>query len=196
MQRLVSVPVLHCNQSYGVVLNLRNGCRVVYSGDCRPSESLVSAGRGCDLLIHEATFGDCRAADASKKKHCTTSEAAAVGRRMRARHTVLTHFSQRYASPSVSPVDTPTAPPSASPLSANATIPTVPTAPIAPTVPIAFSGGAYPEAYPAAPPPPPSTQWGSSPPSTTTAADYRTGLPVLLLPLPDGCFTCCHWLLC
>ncbi len=45
--------------SYGAVLTLLGGMRVVYSGDCRPSESLAAVGRGCALLIHEATFGDC-----------------------------------------------------------------------------------------------------------------------------------------
>jgi pimeloyl-ACP methyl ester carboxylesterase len=57
-------------------------------------QALVSAGRGCLLLIHEATFGDELAADAASKRHSTTSEAAGVGRAMGAAHTVLTHFSQ------------------------------------------------------------------------------------------------------
>ena len=68
-----------------------------YSGDCRPSQDLQRAGDGCDLLIHEATFGDSLASDASEKRHCTTSEAVAVAANMRAKHTVLTHFSQRYS---------------------------------------------------------------------------------------------------
>jgi ribonuclease BN (tRNA processing enzyme) len=94
--RLRSVPVQHCHSSYGIVLDLSSGHKVVYSGDCRPSQSLVKAGADCDLLIHEATFDDSMAADALKKKHSTASEARGVAAQMRARHTVLTHFSQRY----------------------------------------------------------------------------------------------------
>ena len=72
--------------------------KVVYSGDCLPSQPLARAGRGCDLLIHEATFDDSRSADAARKRHCTTGQAAQVGAMMGAKLTVLTHFSQRYAS--------------------------------------------------------------------------------------------------
>jgi hypothetical protein len=50
-----------------------------------------------DLLIHEATFDDSLAADAVAKRHSTTHEAVDVARRMRARVTILTHLSQRYA---------------------------------------------------------------------------------------------------
>lgn len=35
--------------------------------------------------------------EASKKLHSTTSQAIQVGRRMRAKQIILTHFSQRYA---------------------------------------------------------------------------------------------------
>ena len=38
----------------------------------------------------------CAQADAEKKRHCTTGEAINVGRRMRAKTILLTHFSGRY----------------------------------------------------------------------------------------------------
>jgi ribonuclease BN (tRNA processing enzyme) len=94
--RLRSIPVQHCHSSYGLVLDFDTKHKIVYSGDCRPSMSLVKAGNGCDLLIHEATFSDTKAADAAKKKHSTSSEARRVAAQMGAKHTVLTHFSQRY----------------------------------------------------------------------------------------------------
>jgi ribonuclease BN (tRNA processing enzyme) len=94
--RLTSVPVQHCNSAFGVVLECRAGQKIVYSGDCRPSQSLVKNGLKCDLLIHEATFSDDRCVDAVKKKHSTYSEALEISRRMQAKYTVLTHFSQRY----------------------------------------------------------------------------------------------------
>ena len=50
---LLCVPVVHCWDAFGVVLVLRDGCKVVFSGDTRPCPRLVAAGRDADLLIHE-----------------------------------------------------------------------------------------------------------------------------------------------
>ena len=98
IQRLRSVAVYHCRESYGLVLDLWNGFKFVYSGDCRPSAALIGAGGDCDLLIHEATFADDCADHAVIKKHSTVSEALAVAASMRVKQlTILTHFSQRYA---------------------------------------------------------------------------------------------------
>lgn len=94
---LISIPVYHCMDSYGIILQLSNGCKVVYSGDCRPSKSIICAGYKCDVLIHEATFDDTLGKDAIAKKHCTTTEALDVGKQMAAKHVILTHFSQRYS---------------------------------------------------------------------------------------------------
>lgn len=51
------VPVRHCAESSGVVLQLNNK-KIVYSGDCTFSETLIEPGKDADLLIHECTF-DC-----------------------------------------------------------------------------------------------------------------------------------------
>lgn len=100
-----SVPVIHCREAYGLVVQLcKGGAKLVFSGDTRPCDRLVRAGAGAALLIHEATFDDSMQQDAVSKFHCTTSEALEVGRRMRAREIVLTHFSQRY--PRVPVLDT------------------------------------------------------------------------------------------
>lgn len=96
LTRLRSIPVQHCHSSYGLVLDFKSGHKIVYSGDCRPSQSLVKAGIDCDLLIHEATFDDSKQEDAVKKRHSTSSEARRMAVQMHAKHTVLTHFSQRY----------------------------------------------------------------------------------------------------
>jgi len=73
-----SVPVIHCKEAYGLVLNFRPSSKsmipalpslstqnksptpfvVVYSGDTRPCPLLATAGRHASVLIHEATFGD------------------------------------------------------------------------------------------------------------------------------------------
>ena len=76
---------------------------VVYSGDTRPCEALVALGKGTSLLIHEATFGDDKQAEAESKRHSTIGEALDVALRMSAFRTVLTHFSQRY--PSAPPIE-------------------------------------------------------------------------------------------
>jgi len=91
-----SVPVTHCLHSYAIVIDGTAFGRVVYSGDCRPSEKLCVMGRGADLLIHEATFEDGMEEEASIKKHSTLGEAMNVGKKMEAKAVLLTHFSQRY----------------------------------------------------------------------------------------------------
>jgi ribonuclease Z len=97
VSKLLSVPVEHCKESYGVVIDLSSFQRIVYSGDCRPSLALVEAGRYCDLLIHEATFNDDCSYHAIQKRHCTISEAISISQQICVKGmTVLTHFSQRY----------------------------------------------------------------------------------------------------
>ncbi|KAJ3193795.1 hypothetical protein HK101_004059 [Irineochytrium annulatum] len=96
MKAVKSVRVNHCPGAFALVLEADSGPKVVFSGDCRPSNELVRAGDGADLLIHEATLEDEKMQEAKQKMHCTTSEAVDVGRRMRAKNLLLTHFSQRY----------------------------------------------------------------------------------------------------
>ena len=111
LYHMTSVPVQHCKDSYAVVLrlapsgdatnamntnNVPSLVTIAFSGDCRPSDMFVKVGNQCDLLIHEATYGDDMAQTALERRHCTQGEALAVGRRMRAKHVILTHFSQRY----------------------------------------------------------------------------------------------------
>jgi ribonuclease Z len=93
-----AVSVAHCAHAYaGVFDTTSRWQRLVYSGDCRPSEALKTNWQDCTVLIHEATFGDNLVAEAVLKKHSTVSEAVAVGTAMNAKHIILTHFSQRYA---------------------------------------------------------------------------------------------------
>ncbi|KAK7543784.1 ribonuclease Z mitochondrial precursor [Phyllosticta citricarpa] len=109
LQNLQTCKVHHCQNAQGVSLTWPEATRadhsdedskpfkVSYSGDCRPSYAkFAQMGRHSTLLIHEATFEDGLLGDAQAKKHSTTSEALAVGARMRAKCVLLTHFSQRY----------------------------------------------------------------------------------------------------
>lgn len=103
IKNLISVPVSHCYESYAVVIEGTSFGKVVYSGDCRPSDRLVAAGQGTDLLIHEATFENGMEEEAVLKKHSTIGEALSVASRMNAKFCLLTHFSQRY--PRIPPND-------------------------------------------------------------------------------------------
>jgi ribonuclease Z len=96
LRSIRTVPVLHCYQSYALVLQHQSSFKLSYSGDCRPSEELIIAGSGSDLLIHEATFEDELHHEAMEKNHSTIGEAIAVGTKMGAKNVLLTHFSQRY----------------------------------------------------------------------------------------------------
>ncbi|GFS03789.1 zinc phosphodiesterase ELAC protein 2 [Elysia marginata] len=96
LEEYEAVAVDHCKNAFGVVFKHKTGCKMVYSGDTRPCDNLVEAGMDCDILIHEATHEDALIAHAKASKHSTFSEAMDVGRRMKAKHVILTHFSQRY----------------------------------------------------------------------------------------------------
>ncbi|RMD41061.1 hypothetical protein DV735_g4068, partial [Chaetothyriales sp. CBS 134920] len=91
-----TVNVSHCQNAQAVAITFKDGFKISYSGDCRPSARFCRIGRGSDVLIHEATFDDEMEGDALAKKHCTISEALGVALRMEAKNVVLTHFSQRY----------------------------------------------------------------------------------------------------
>ena len=56
LTRWQSVRAEHCHDAWSLVLAHRAGWSLVYSGDSRPCARLQAAGRGCTLLIHEATF--------------------------------------------------------------------------------------------------------------------------------------------
>lgn len=70
--------------------------KLTFSGDTIPCDSLVELGRNSTLLIHEATLEDTLSMSAAQKMHSTISQAIEQSQKMRAKHTVLTHFSQRY----------------------------------------------------------------------------------------------------
>ncbi|KAL2516197.1 tRNAse Z4 [Forsythia ovata] len=106
VETLISFPVVHCPQAFGVALKASNringvgktipGWKIVYSGDTRPCPELVKASSGATVLIHEATFEDSLVDEAIARNHSTTKEAMEVGDSSGVYRVILTHFSQRY----------------------------------------------------------------------------------------------------
>ncbi|KAJ9587573.1 hypothetical protein L9F63_019004, partial [Diploptera punctata] len=97
MSDISTASVQHCPNAFGIALQHNDGWKLTYSGDTMPCDRLVELGKDSDLLIHEATMEDDLQGEARSKLHSTTSQAIEVGKRMGAKFTLLTHFSQRYA---------------------------------------------------------------------------------------------------
>jgi ribonuclease Z len=74
----------------------RAGRKVVISGDTAPCAELVAAARGCDLLVHEATFAQEEEERARQTSHSTARQAAEAAREAQAGMLALTHISSRY----------------------------------------------------------------------------------------------------
>ncbi|KAK3002385.1 hypothetical protein RJ639_021047 [Escallonia herrerae] len=101
LEALISFPVVHCPQAFGVVLKAADrvnsvgetipGWKIVYSGDTRPCPELIKASSGAT-----ATFEDGMVDEAIARNHSTTKEAVEVGDSAGAYRIILTHFSQRY----------------------------------------------------------------------------------------------------
>lgn len=95
--------VRHCPFAYGIAIHFNNPqdpsdlIKITYSGDTAPCDELVNLGNNSTLLLHEATMEDELVEEARRKRHSTVSEAIEQGRKMNAKYTILTHFSQRYA---------------------------------------------------------------------------------------------------
>ncbi|KAN0035894.1 hypothetical protein ACTA71_005187 [Dictyostelium dimigraforme] len=98
IKALTSVPVFHSPSAYGIVIDFNDGFRLTFSGDTRPCVNLEKAGQDSDLLIHESTFSHEELVQALAKRHSTLDEALGVSYNMRAKKTIVTHFSQRYQS--------------------------------------------------------------------------------------------------
>jgi len=68
----------------------------VYSGDTRPTKTLLKLAEDADLLIHEATFDDELMDKAIEDGHSTPSQAAETAKKAKVKRLILTHLSSRY----------------------------------------------------------------------------------------------------
>jgi ribonuclease Z len=84
-------------RSEQVVGPVREGRKVVLSGDTAPCEALAIASHRADVLVHEATFTEEELERARQTSHSTARQAAELARDAEVRLLALTHFSSRYA---------------------------------------------------------------------------------------------------
>lgn len=78
------------------ILKKIDGRRIVYSGDCMPSNSLVKFAEGADLLFHEATYSGEDVELAKERFHSTSRQAAEIAKRSRVKKLIIFHYSRRY----------------------------------------------------------------------------------------------------
>src|SRR5512132_654114 len=74
----------------------RPGRKLVVTGDTGPSDELVEAAWGADVLVTEATFADEERERAAETRHQTATQAAELARRADVGLLALTHLSNRY----------------------------------------------------------------------------------------------------
>lgn len=103
IESMIACPVEHFRMSYALALtipyyngNKRELFKVAYSGDTGLCDEFVEIGQNVDLLIHEATFQNELTYIAKGSNHSTVKMALLQSQRMRAKHTILTHFSTKY----------------------------------------------------------------------------------------------------
>ncbi|OMO69077.1 zinc phosphodiesterase ELAC protein 2-like protein [Corchorus olitorius] len=110
LERLVSFPVVHCPEAFGVILKAADrinssgkvipGWKVVLFKDQIDTQSFsivaAHASPASSSFSLKATFEDGMDGEAIAKNHSTTKEAIEVGDSAAAYRIILTHFSQRY----------------------------------------------------------------------------------------------------
>jgi len=76
--------------------SIRNGRKIVYTGDTRPFKDFPRFASGANLIIHDATLDDTLVEKADQDGHSTPSQAAEQAMKAKAKRLILTHISARY----------------------------------------------------------------------------------------------------
>jgi ribonuclease BN (tRNA processing enzyme) len=85
------IPGQHYVPAWGCLVTGADGARIAISGDTGPSEAFVSAARGVDLVVAEATLAD-SAFDDPRRGHLTAAEALEMADEAGVPQVVLVHF--------------------------------------------------------------------------------------------------------
>ena len=70
----------------------RDGARLAYSGDTRPTRRLIEAARGVHVLVHESGGLDAQAAEVHRQGHATAGDAGRVAEAAGVGRLILTHL--------------------------------------------------------------------------------------------------------
>jgi len=101
--RIETVPTVHDIISFGWVLTERiageqqGKRRIIISGDTRPTQTIVSAAKGADLLVHEATYLNKYAIRAYTHDHSTVTEAANLAIKAGVGALALIHIAHQFS---------------------------------------------------------------------------------------------------
>ena len=79
----------------------RPGRKIVIPGDTAPSETVVEAAWGAEVLVTEATFSEEELERAQETMHQTAAQAAGIAQRANIGLLALTHLSNRYFGPEI-----------------------------------------------------------------------------------------------
>jgi ribonuclease Z len=79
----------------------RPGRKIVITGDTAPSETVVEAAWGAEVLVTEATFSEEELERARETMHQTAAQAAGIAQRANIGLLALTHLSNRYFGPEI-----------------------------------------------------------------------------------------------
>lgn len=77
----------------------RPGLKIAYCTDTVPCEGAQLLAQDADILVHESTYPAGEEKIAHERGHSTSGDAARCAKEARARHLILTHFSQKYMNP-------------------------------------------------------------------------------------------------
>ena len=78
-----------------IISQPRKGRTVAYSGDTKFNPQFANFVKGCDVLIHEATYPSSMVQEAENRQHSTVIDAAKIGKLTEAKVVFLTHIGSR-----------------------------------------------------------------------------------------------------